>query len=122
MEAWKENQDLAALRQLMAEQGRGQQAAELDRLLQQMDTMERQLRAVSRELRMVKEQLASSGPPRPEQRFMAGLVQKLEGRLDSLRERMDALRAHMADWARDTLELFKQAGCSTKTHQLNPFI
>ena len=112
MEAWKENQDLAALRQLMAEQGRGQQAAELDRLLQQMDTMERQLRAVSRELRMVKEQLASSGPPRPEQRFMAGLVQKLEGRLDSLRERMDALRAHMADWARDTLELFKQAGVS----------
>ena len=61
---------------------------------------------------MVKEQLASSGPPSPEQRFMAGLVQKLEGRLDSLRERMDALRAHMADWARDTLELFKQAGVS----------
>ena len=47
MEAWKENQDLAALRQLMAEQGRQQQAAELDQLLQQMDTMERQLRAVS---------------------------------------------------------------------------
>lgn len=112
MEAWKENQDLAALRQLMAEQGQGQQAAELDRLLQQMDTMERQLRAVSWELRMVKEQLASSGPPRPEQRFMAGLVQKLEGRLDSLRECMDALRAHMADWARDTLEQFKQVGVS----------
>lgn len=112
MEAWKENQDLAALRQLMAEQGLGQQAAELDQLLQQMDTMERQLRAVSWELRMVKEQLASSGPPRPEQRFIAGLVQKLEGRLDSLRERMDALRAHMADWARDTLEQFKQAGVS----------
>ena len=112
MEAWKENQDLAALRQLMAEQGRGQQAAELDRLLQQMDTMERQLRAVSWELRMVKEQLASSGPPRPEQRFMAGLVQKLEGRLDSLRERMGTLRAQMADWARDTLDQFKQAGVS----------
>lgn len=112
MEAWKENQDLAALRQLMAEQGLGQQAAELDRLLQQMDTMERQLRAVSWELRMVKEQLASSGPPRPEQRFMAGLVQKLEGRLDSLRERMGALRTHMADWARDTLDQFKQAGVS----------
>ena len=112
MEAWKENQDLAALSQLMAEQGRGQQAAELDRLLQQMDTMERQLRAVSWELRMVKEQLASSGPPRPEQRFMAGLVQKLEGRLDSLRERMGTLRAQMADWARDTLDQFKQAGVS----------
>ena len=112
MEAWKENQDLAALRQLMAEQGREQQAAELDQLLQQMDAMERQLRAVSWELRMVKEQLASSGPPRPEQRFMAGLVQKLEGRLDSLRERMGTLRAQMADWARDTLDQFKQAGVS----------
>ena len=61
---------------------------------------------------MVKEQLALSGPLRPEQRFMAGLVQKLEGRLDSLRERMGALRAQMADWARDTLDQFKQAGVS----------
>lgn len=112
MEAWKENQDFAALRQLMAEQGREQQASELDRLLQQMDTMERQLRAVSWELQLVKEQLASSGPRRPEQRFVAGLVQKLEGHLDSLRERVDALRAHMADWAKDTLELFKQSGVS----------
>ena len=96
----------------MAEQGRQQQVAELNQLLQQMDTMERQLRAVSWELRMVKEHLASSGPPRPEQRFMAGLVQKLEGRLDSLRERMDTLRTHMADWARDTLDQFRQAGVS----------
>lgn len=112
MEAWKENQDLATLRQLMAEQGRGQQTAELDRLLQQMDSMERQLRAVSQELRAVKEQLEASGPTKPEQRFVSGLIQKLEGRLDSLRERMDALRAHMADWAKDTLEQFKQAGVS----------
>lgn len=112
MEAWKENQDLAALRQLMAEQDRGQQAAELDRLLQQMDSMERQLWAVSQELRAVKEQLEASGPMKPEQRFVSGLVQKLEGRLDSLRERMDAMRAHMADWAKNTLEQFKQAGVS----------
>lgn len=112
MEAWKENQDLAALRQLMAEQGREQQAAELDLLLHQMDSMERQLRAVSQELRAVKEQLASSGPTKPEQRFVSGLAQKLENRLDSLRERLDDLRAHMAGWARDTLEQFKQAGVS----------
>lgn len=112
METRKENQDLAALHQIMEEQGQGQQAAELDRLLQQMDSMERQLRAVSWELQLVKEQLAASGPTKPEQRFMAGLVQKLEDRLDSLRERMDTLRAHMADWAKDTLEQFKHAGVS----------
>ncbi|MDE2444017.1 MAG: hypothetical protein O0X49_06490 [Methanocorpusculum sp.] len=96
----------------MAEQGREQQAAELDLLLHQMDSMERQLRAVSQELRAIKEQLASSGPTKPEQRFVSGLVQKLENRLDSLRERLNDLRAHMAGWARDTLEQFKQAGVS----------
>lgn len=112
METRNEHQDLAALRQLMAEQGREQQAAELDRLLQQIDSMERQLRAVSQELRAVKEQLASSGPPKPEQRFAAGLVQKLEARMDSLRERLDNLRAYMGGWARDTLARFKQSGVS----------
>lgn len=117
MEAWKENQDLAALRQIMAEQGRGQQAAELDRLLQQLDAMERQLRAVSWELQLVKEQLASSGLPIPrlEQRFIAGMVQ----RIDSLREHLDGLHAHMAGWARDTLEQFKQAGVSALDKSLS---
>lgn len=117
METRNDNQDLTALRQLMAEQGREQQAAELDQLLQQMDDMERQLRAVSWELQLVKEQLASSGLPIPrlEQRFIAGMVQ----RIDSLRERLDGLRAHMADWARDTLEQFKQAGVSALDKSLS---
>lgn len=117
METRNENQDLAALRQLMAEQGREQQAAELDQLLQQMDDMERQLRAVSWELQLVKEQLASSGLPIPrlEQRFMAGMVQ----RIDFLRKRLDGLHAHMAGWARDTLEQFKQAGVSALDKSLS---
>lgn len=120
MEAWKENHELEAVRQLMAEQGQERQAAELDRLLQQMDSMERQLRAVSRELRSVKEQLAqASGQPDPEHKFTAGLVQKLDGRLDSLRERLDSLRAHMVGWARDTLERVKQSGVSALDNALS---
>lgn len=112
MEIRNEHQDLTALRQLMTEQGREQQAAELDQLIRQMDAMERQLRTVSQELRAVKEQLASSGPLKPEQRVVAGLVQKLEARMDSLRERLDNLRAYMGGWARDTLTRFKQSGVS----------
>lgn len=117
METRNDNQDLTALRQLMAEQGREQQAAELDQLLQQMDDMDRQLRAVSWELQLVKEQLASSGLPIPrlEQRFIAGMVQ----RIDSLRERLDGLRAHIAGWARDTLEQFKQTGVSALDKSLS---
>ena len=113
MEVLRENHDLDALRQLMAEQGREQQTGELDRLLRQMDSMERQLRAVSQELQAVRAQLTqASGLAAPEQRLMAGLIQKLDSRIQSLRERLAGLRDHMASWAKDTLEHFKQSGVS----------
>ncbi len=98
---------------LLNENGRMAQGQDLSLMAWYLDGMERQFDAVLLELQEVKAELAHvTERQAPAKKFLTGMVEALEGRVEQAKRALTTFRNKIVACAKDAVDRFKDAGVS----------
>ena len=111
MEPLQDSEAIQQFIQLLEENNRQGQAADLSHLMWYIDGMNRQYEAVLRELQEVRQQLSQEQKPTVRQAVQKS-VEKIECKALQFKDMLDEMREKIAECAAIAVERFKEAGVS----------
>lgn len=109
----QDNEKIAQLLTQMEQAGREEQAADIRRLCNYVDSLEKQYTAVMTELQGIKQQLSEVAVQKPPFKAqISDAVQAAEARLDEMCSHIPTIKEKLANWAEATANALQQAGIS----------